>query len=297
MLPSLPFVLLSSTMGIVSSLNLSNPFANPRIQLSTQFVALKAKNSIGVEDVLASPKWPDEWPFTENDLRRQDETDDGIFYSVPRFVYHVDEKAVAALTEYYATEFPKLAKKEGEKPAVLDLCASHVSHFPNDVSDYTGKRVALGMNEEELKENTQVDDFVVQDLNVNPTLPFPDNSFDIVTNAVSIDYLTRPLEICKEVARVLKPGGTAMFALSNRCFPTKAIGLWLQTNGEYKLYAHICRGVVEGITQKLFSFLFKKIWNMSSLLAATFTIQECSSLHRPSRSDPTLLGLVETLRT
>jgi len=219
-------------MGIrVSSLKIpTNPFTNPRVQLSTQFVALKAKQSIGVEDVLATPKWPDEWPFTENDLRRQDETDDGYFYSTPRFCYHVDEKAVAALTEYYKTEFPKIGEGKDEKPAVLDLCASHVSHFPNDVADYTGKRVALGMNEEELKENKQVDEFVVQDLNVNPKLPFEDNSFDIVTNAVSIDYLTKPLEICKEVARVLKPGGTAMFALSNRCFPTKAIGLWLQTN-------------------------------------------------------------------
>jgi len=217
------------TVGMVTSFNIPNPFSNPRVQLSTQFVALKAKSTIGVSDVLASPKWPDEWPFTETDLRRQDETDDGIFYSTPRFCYHVDEKAVAALTEYYASEFPKLAKK-AEKPSVLDLCASHVSHFPSDVSDYTGKRVGLGMNGEELRENSQVDEFVVQDLNVNPMLPFPDNSFDIVTNAVSIDYLTRPLEICKEVARVLKPGGTAMFALSNRCFPTKAVGIWLQTN-------------------------------------------------------------------
>jgi len=219
------------TFGFASSFNIPNPLTNPRFQLSTQFVALKAKGTIGVEDVLKSPKWPDEWPFSEADLRRQDESDDGIFYSMPRFCYHVDEKAVAALTEYYAAEFPKLSgSSKNEKPSVLDLCASHVSHFPTDVADYTGKRVALGMNEEELKENNQVDEFVVQDLNTNPVLPFPDNSFDIVTNAVSIDYLTKPLEICKEVARVLKPGGTAMFALSNRCFPTKAIGLWLQTN-------------------------------------------------------------------
>jgi len=227
MVSSLPVALLNMA-GIASAFNLPNPFANPRVQMSTQFLALRAK-AITVEDVLASPKWPDEWPFTEADLQRQDETDDGNFYSTPRFCYHVDEKAVAALTEYYAAEFPKLAEK-GEKPSVLDLCASHVSHFPSDVADYTGKRVALGMNEEELKENSQVDEFVVQDLNANPTIPFPDNSFDIVTNAVSIDYLTRPLEICKEVARVLKPGGTAMFALSNRCFPTKAVGIWLQTN-------------------------------------------------------------------
>lgn len=72
--------------------------------------------------------------------------------------------------------------------------------------------------------------YVVKDLNEDPTLPFDDNTFDIVTNAVSIDYLTNPLAICREVARVLKPGGAALFALSNRCFPSKAINIWLRTN-------------------------------------------------------------------
>lgn len=203
-----------------------NPFGQPRAQMSARFLALRAQ-AVGVEDVLASPKWPDGWPYAAADLRRQDESDDGQFYAAPRFCYHVDEAAVAALTAYYAAEFPKVA---AERPAVLDLCASHVSHFPADVADYTGRRVALGMNEGELKENGQVDEFVVRDLNADPTLPFPDDSFDIVTNAVSIDYLTQPLEICQEVARVLRPGGVAMFALSNRCFPTKAVGIWLKTN-------------------------------------------------------------------
>eukprot|EP00555_Chaetoceros_dichaeta_P009067 CAMPEP_0198254210 /NCGR_PEP_ID=MMETSP1447-20131203/4555_1 /TAXON_ID=420782 /ORGANISM="Chaetoceros dichaeta, Strain CCMP1751" /LENGTH=234 /DNA_ID=CAMNT_0043940177 /DNA_START=162 /DNA_END=866 /DNA_ORIENTATION=- len=186
-----------------------------------------------VEDVLTNPQWPSEFPFSASDLKRQDESTDENFYAQPRFCFHVDDKAVASLTDYYAEEFPKW---KGEKPAVLDLCASHVSHFPEDVAEYTGRRVALGMNKEELEENKQVNEFVVKDLNDDPTLPFEDNSFDIVTNAVSIDYLTNPLEICKEVARVLKPGGCAMFALSNRCFPTKAIDLWLKTNDLEHVY-------------------------------------------------------------
>ena len=31
----------------------------------------------------------------------------------------------------------------------------------------------------------------MKDLNDDPTLPFEDSSFDVVTNAVSIDYLTK----------------------------------------------------------------------------------------------------------
>ena len=39
--------------------------------------------------------------------------------------------------------------------------------------------------------------------------------------AVSVDYLTRPIEVFKEMHRCLKPGGMAVMSFSNRCFPTK----------------------------------------------------------------------------
>jgi ubiquinone/menaquinone biosynthesis C-methylase UbiE len=51
------------------------------------------------------------------------------------------------------------------------------------------------MNEEELKANKQASEYVVHDLNLEPDLPFPDNSFDVITNAVSVDYLNKPLEV------------------------------------------------------------------------------------------------------
>ena len=184
-----------------------------------------------VAEVLTDTQWPQEFPLTQQDFSRSDESTDTFFYDSPRFCFHVDDAAVAALTEYYTTAF-----REWEKPAILDICASHVSHFPDDVASYAGRRVALGMNEVELAENKQVTEYVVKDLNADPTLPFEDNSFDIVTNVVSIDYLTEPLAICKEVARVLKPGGAAMFALSNRCFPTKAVNIWLNTDDLEHVY-------------------------------------------------------------
>ena len=72
------------------------------------------------------------------------------------------------------------------------------------------------MNEDELAKNPILTDYVVRDLNENPELPYEDNTFDVVTNAVSVDYLTRPLEMMKEVRRVLKPGGLAIMSFSNR---------------------------------------------------------------------------------
>ena len=59
------------------------------------------------------------------------------------------------------------------------------------------------MNEAELKRNAQLTEYAVRDLNADPTLPYADGSFDVVTNAVSVDYLTKPLEVMREArARV-----------------------------------------------------------------------------------------------
>ena len=61
-----------------------------------------------------------------------------------------------------------------------------------------------------------------------PKLPYEDNSFDVITNAVSVDYLTKPIEVFKEMHRVLKPGGQAIMSFSNRCFPTKGLNIFLR---------------------------------------------------------------------
>lgn len=77
------------------------------------------------EKVLSAPKWPPEWPYSEEDFARMDESDDEIFYDSPRLCYHIDDAAVEALTEYYSENF-----KDGED--VLDICSSWVSHFPTN---------------------------------------------------------------------------------------------------------------------------------------------------------------------
>ena len=42
--------------------------------------------------------------------------------------------------------------------------------------------------------------------------------------------LTRPFEVMRELARVVKPGGAVMFAFSDRWFPPKAIRLWSEVH-------------------------------------------------------------------
>ena len=172
--------------------------------------------------------WPDSPPWKPRDFRRLDESDDAAFYaaSQPRFVYHIDEGAVAALTNYYKAEIPAGAD-------VLDICSSWVSHYP--INTKYGKVVGTGMNAKELAANTQLTDYVQRDLNKEPTLPFADRSFDVVTCVVSVDYLTQPLAVLAEVRRVLRPGGKVIFSQSNRMFMTKAVGMWVSMGDEAHL--------------------------------------------------------------
>ena len=157
--------------------------------------------------------------YPEQAFRRYDETPDEQFYRTPRLVTHIDDRAIAAVTDLYREYFP-------QDGAVLDLMSSWVSHLPPEVSY---RRVAgLGMNEEELRRNPRLDEYVVQNLNVNPQLPFEDGRFDGVGCCVSIDYLTRPVEVLREVGRILKPGAPTIISFSNRCFPTKAVAIWNQ---------------------------------------------------------------------
>lgn len=157
--------------------------------------------------------------FPAEFFQRVDPGPDSQFYREPRFVTHIDDATIEALTGLYAELIPAGSE-------VLDLMSSWVSHLPNDVA--YGRVSGLGMNEQELATNPQLDDYVVHDLNERPELPYLDGSFDFVVSAVSVQYLTQPAAVFASVARVLKPGGTSVVAFSHRMFPTKAVAVWQQ---------------------------------------------------------------------
>jgi SAM-dependent methyltransferase len=147
-----------------------------------------------------------------------DEDEDPVFYAFPRKVTHIEEGAIAALRSRYDELLP-------DGSDVLDLMSSWRSHLPPGL----GRVCGLGLNAEEMADNPQLDQIVVHDLNADPTLPFDEATFDAVVCAVSVQYLTQPIEVWTDARRVLRPGGIAIVSFSNRCFPTKAVALWMAT--------------------------------------------------------------------
>ncbi|MFN3535652.1 MAG: methyltransferase domain-containing protein, partial [Desulfatiglandales bacterium] len=106
-------------------------------------------------------------------------------------------------------------------------------HIPAHLNP--GEVVGLGLNEKELRSNKALSSYVIKDINKDPKLPFEEGYFDVVLNTVSVDYLTKPIEVFKEVGRVLKPGGLFLVIFSNRMFPQKAIKMWREATDDERI--------------------------------------------------------------
>jgi SAM-dependent methyltransferase len=156
--------------------------------------------------------------FPPGFFHRADPADDADFYRRSRFVTHLDDHAIAAVGELYDE-----LDITGD---VLDLMSSWISHFRIEPR----RLVVLGMNAAELDANATADERIVHDLNAQPRVPLHDRSIDDAVCCVSIDYLVHPIEVIRDVARVLRPGGRFVCTFSNRVFPTKATSGWLMAS-------------------------------------------------------------------
>jgi SAM-dependent methyltransferase len=129
----------------------------------------------------------------------------------------IDEAAIAAITDLHREIFPPGG-------AILDLMSGWVSHLPPEVP--YARVVGVGANACILAENPFLDEWRVQDLNQEARLPFAAAEFDGAALCASIQQLTRPGELIRDVGRVLKPGAPLVVAFSRRCLPAPAIGCW-----------------------------------------------------------------------
>ena len=212
------------------TVDLNHPLAGKDLTLSgivgkvEPKVAERGGSSIDWLGVLADgPGMQSRWQRQQTDFFsgdafvRDDERPDSLFYGKPRLVQHIDDTAIEVIKSTYGRFLD-------DDMAVLDLMSSWQSHLPERLK--FARLVGLGLNDIELQKNNRLSERVVQDLNQNPVLPFGSASFDAVVCTVSVEYLTSPLAIFEEVARVLRPDGHFIVTFSNRWFPSKAINIW-----------------------------------------------------------------------
>lgn len=153
---------------------------------------------------------------------KADPSPDVRFYAQARLVTHIDEAAVAAVTQLYREVLPPGG-------VILDLMSSWVSHLPDDVT--YAEVIGHGMNAQELAANPRLDCRFTQDLNAEPVLSLPHASVDAACMCVSIQYLQHPAAVLSSLAQALRPEAPVVITFSNRCFPTKAVAIWQALEG------------------------------------------------------------------
>ena len=158
-----------------------------------------------------------------NDHQRQklDETNDSLFYSNPKFVYHLDSNFRRNLSDLYEKEIES-------NSTILDLMSSWDSYLPKNIRNK--KVIGHGLNKEELERNNAFDNFWIQNFNENQIIPLEDEIIDYCLMVAAWQYLQYPEKIAEEIARILNRNGKLIIAFSNRAFWHKAPNIWTYSN-------------------------------------------------------------------
>ena len=158
--------------------------------------------------------------------KKLDESNDEIFYSDPKFVYHLDANFRQYLSNFYKSEI-------ADYSTVLDLMSSWDSYLPKD-KKYK-KVIGHGLNKQELERNKIFDTYWIQNFNSNQEIPLESESIDYCLMIAAWQYLQYPENLTKEIARILSNQGKFIIAFSNRAFWHKAPNIWTSSTEEERV--------------------------------------------------------------
>ena len=159
--------------------------------------------------------------LTYQQRQKPDESNDSLFYSSPKFVYHLDSNFRKNLSELYEKEIEN-------NSSVLDLMSSWDSYLPKNIK--YKKVIGHGLNKEELEKNKAFDDYWIQNFNINQKIPLKNETIDFCLMVAAWQYLQFPEKIAEEIARILNQNGKVIIAFSNRAFWHKAPNIWTYSN-------------------------------------------------------------------
>ena len=158
--------------------------------------------------------------------RKEDETDDEFFYANPRFVYHLDENFRKYLTHTYEDEI-------SNNSSILDLMSSWDSFLPKTKTYKTV--IGHGLNNEELKRNSALDRYWIQNFNKNQIIPIKNETIDYCLMVAAWQYLQYPEKLSLEISRILKSKGKLIISFTNRAFWSKAPYIWTNSSEEERI--------------------------------------------------------------
>ena len=158
--------------------------------------------------------------------KKLDESNDEIFYSTPKFVYHLDANFRKYLSDLYEKEID-------DGSTVLDLMSSWDSYLPK-TKKYK-KVIGHGLNKQELEKNKILDTYWIQNLNLNQEIPLNKESVDCCLIVAAWQYLQYPENLTREIARILSSQGKIIIAFSNRAFWHKAPNIWTSSTEEERV--------------------------------------------------------------
>ena len=155
--------------------------------------------------------------YTEGSHERLDDNDDALHYQNANLEDTLDQASGKQLARLYARLL-----KPGDH--VLDMMCGAQSYLPEDIDNLhvTG----MGLNEEELKANSQLAELVIHNVNKTPILPFDDDTFDTVVFTAAVEYLIDPKISFSELKRITKPGGHIITTFTDHWNTLKSILLW-----------------------------------------------------------------------
>ena len=143
--------------------------------------------------------------LTYQQRQKQDETNDSLFYSSPKFVYHLDSNFRKNLSELYEEEIEN-------NSSVLDIMSSWDSYLPKNIK--YKKVIGHGLNKDELERNKAFDDYWIQNFNINQKIPLGDETMDFCLMVAAWQYLQYPEKIAEEIARILNKNGKFIISFS-----------------------------------------------------------------------------------
>ena len=163
-----------------------------------------------------------------NNYQRQkpDESNDEIFYSDPKFVYHLDSNFRTYLSSIYENEIR-------EDSTIVDLMSSWDSYLPSG-KKYK-KIIGHGLNKDELEKNKLLSSFWIQNFNLDQKIPLENLSIDYCLMVAAWQYLQYPETIAREIARILSDKGKILVSFSNRAFWHKTPNIWTTSTEEERI--------------------------------------------------------------